>query len=159
MPTTKTGTSPRTFLSINREGTVQIGTSAGSSVVVQEDNISLLDSSGHLVQLDGANNQIMLVHRDGTELIAMESGVVKVNGTAIQIGGGTIELGDGAAAATESYVLGDAFLTDLKGAIDDIVTGLAAVPYTAVDATAFSVALGLSLASGPPFLSTVVKGA
>jgi hypothetical protein len=93
----------------------------------------------------------------------MEDGnITKLGGGNIQIAGSTIEMGGGTTPPVHPYPLMLTLLAALKLLADDVVAcGLAipaGAPYTAVNATAFSVNAATSIASGLPYLSKRIYG-
>ena len=149
-------------------GEIKIGHLAGALLVMDGDSITLINAAGDTVQLHG-DNGIMLAHHGGSEVVALEDGILKLYGTDIQIAGGAATVvGQGGivltdsltgSSTTEPLILGTSLVTDLQAAITDLVTGLALVPYTATTAAAFATNLGTSLTAGAPYLSSVTETA
>ena len=161
--------STKSYLAIKRDGSLQLGTYDGTTILADKRKIALLTSadggadSNHLLSLDEETNQIALVHKDGTELIILDPGVLKLNATALQMGAGTIELTDGTSPGLNPYLLTLAFFADLALAVTDILAINAAIPGgvpvpVTPGLTALAANIPTSLATGAPYLSTITSG-
>lgn len=150
------------FAHLARRGAFQVGLADGSSLLFDGTGYAVVTAGGHLLQLDDGTPQIAIVHKDGVELITMGDGVLKLNGTAIQLSGGSIELGDGASPALHPYPLMLTLLAALSGLAAEIAAVGAGIPaglaVPTPNAIAFQADAATSLATGAPFLSTLVKG-
>lgn len=168
--------STKSYITIDKKGGVQIGTQDGTVVLMDKNKISLLTSAAsgknHLFMMDEETEQIALVHMDGTEFLTIDPGVFKLNATAMQLGVGTLEIGDGVAPPINPLLLTTANFADWIAWITAVDTFMLAVSAAAVEPLLAPAALAFiggqptgvfagkhttSLAAGAPYLSALTK--
>ena len=152
----------KSFINAGRDGRIQIATSDGTSIMMTEKQIVLINKSGDTITLD-EDNGIVIMHHEGTASISMTAGgIIAVNGATVQVSGGTIELGGGTLAPLHKYILSIPFFTDLAVVMAEIAAIGAGIPLMlpvpTPGAIAMAASLPASLASGPPYLSTRITG-
>lgn len=140
----------RSYLAINSDGTATIGGGRGGTMRLTPEEIVLLSPAGNVVQLaDG--DEIKIVHEDGAEYITLGGGVSKLSGTAVQVYGGTIELGGGSVPPTHPFIKSTTFFSALAAALTELASLVPAPGATTTLATALT-------AGGAAYLSTRIKG-
>ena len=150
------------LLHLGRRGAFQVGLAPGGSILFDASGFAVVSSGGHLLQLDDDTPQIAIVHKDGVELITLGGGVTKINGTAIQISGGAIEWSTGVTPPLDPYLLSLALLGAISGLASEIAAVGAGIPaglaIPTPNAIQWPIDVATSLATGAPFLSTLIKG-
>ena len=160
------------YVAVLDTGVVQAQTPGSGVLLLSDSQAYLSNGAGDAISLDETDG-IIVIHKGGAEYLALTSGVAALSGTAVQVSGGTVELGDGVAPATHKYPLTTTHFGDWISwltAIDTFMTACAAAavePALSAAAIAFQLSepVGVfhgkhttSLAAGAPYLSTVVSG-
>lgn len=158
----KTDASTMSFISVTPSGEVEARTADGSAFGMNADQVYMVNSHGDILMLDG-NNGIALMHKNGIAMLALEDGdVAKLNGTNVQISGGTIELGGGVVSPMHPYMLSLTFLSKLSSVLAEVIAigaGIpAGMPIPTPNSASMVAEIATSLSSGPPYLSTRIKG-
>lgn len=157
----------RSFVTIdpgdeNGGAAIQIAVSTGETLLVKDGQVAFITPDGHMVSLtpDGG---LQLAQGDGNggaeSWLNMTGGVVQAGSTSgVELLSKSITMGNGILPSNDAYILSGDFFIDLNLALLDIVAGLALVPYVATNAAAMQVKVATSIAAGPPYLSTIIKG-
>lgn len=156
----------RVYLNVNgAEDTIQAATAAGSTLRVAETQAMVMNAAGDLLLLD-SDTHILLLHNAGVEYLELKDGTATLAGGSVILSGGAVTVIGGGitltsdntgVAPTEAVILGESFLSDLNTVLAEIVTGLAAVPFTATQTAAMQAKVAASLAARAPYLSDVVE--
>lgn len=142
----------RTYVDLDGEsGAIQAGTRDGTVLRLDEHSVTVSTSGGSGIVIDSAAGKVQVFHLG--QVVEITDGSVKIVTDLLQMQAGRIELSDGVGLPSHPYLLLEDFLSDLELALNDVVTGLAAVPYTATVLTNFAGGLGVK------YRSTTTKGA
>ena len=152
------------FLSLDGSAMeAKIGLASGTTFMLTEASANLLTGGGTGLFLDD-DNGATLAHADGAELLSVGDGVILIQGTDLQIMGGTINAVGGTItltsdslgiAPTEPLILGTSFLTDLATFLTGCVGDVALSPGVAAAAGVLLATVNTALGAGAPYLSTV----
>jgi len=152
----------RTYMSMDaNEKLIQMANATGETLQLSPGQIALITSQGHLFMLNDDGVQWAQSDGDGSAeaYLTAKAGTVLMGCTeAIQMISKSIELGNGLVPPGDAYLKTGAFLPDFAKVCADLVTVAAAVPVVITDTPAVILDVTASLAAGPPYLSTVIKG-
>lgn len=156
---------PAMYLTIDPDtDEVKLGTLAGCLVTINPDQLLIMHSTGHTLNMHGSDG-ITLMHSGGAELISLEDGLLKLYGTDVQIAAGACTIvGQGGItltsdllglAPTEPLILGTTFLTDLAAAITELAAAPTMFGLPTTNALGMVANIATALGAGAPYLSNV----
>lgn len=152
---------PKNYVALGTDGTFKAGTHDGATLVLSETQAAILSPAGDVLLLD-VENGVVLAQAAGTSSLALLEAAAKLSGTAVQINGGTIELGDGVTPPLNPYLLTLSFFADLALVLPEIVAIGAGIPsglaVPAPNAGTMAGKIATSLGAGAPYLSTRITG-